>query len=357
MSANENSGNKNFEPTEARLARARTEGDVAQSREANAAAAYLGLYVAFLASGAIAAGIARQLYALLSHPDDYSIALLSDDDQSAALIVGIFVAGSAFLFTPGLGCLLSLISQQAFTFAPQKLTLKPSRISIISNAKQKFGPQGLGEFAKGAAKLTFVMAAFALFFIQGLAQWPAFARAPSVAILEIMKKESAVFLGLICLFSALVAAIDLPWQRSRHRKKLMMSFEELKRETKESEGDPAMKQSRRQRAKAIATNRMLLDVPTANVIIVNPTHYAVALKWDGPGGRAPICVAKGVDEMAAKIREIAEKAGVPLRSDPPTARAIYSFVEVGEEIRRSHYAAVAAALIFAEKLRRKRFSL
>jgi flagellar biosynthetic protein FlhB len=132
----------------------------------------------------------------------------------------------------------------------------------------------------------------------------------------------------------------------------MMTLEELRQESKESDGDPHMKHARRDRARAIATNRMLLDVPKATVVIVNPTHYAVALRWDGPRSGAPVCVAKGVDEMAARIRTLAAAAGVPIRHDPPAARALFGVVAVGEEVRREHFAAVAAAIHFAERMRR-----
>lgn len=352
MSAGDSNEDKSFDPTEARIAKARRDGDVAQSREANAAAAYLGFYVAFLASGAILATVLRPLSALLREPVAYSTVLLRVPEPSAALMIAVGGGAIAFLLMPALGAMLSLVAQRALAFAPSKLAPKLSRLAIVANAKQKFGPDGIAEFVKGALKLALIMAAFGILLARGLERWPSYAGAPSIAAPEMMQREVAVFLGLICLFSVLVAAIDLPWQFARHRKKLMMSVEDLKRESKESEGDPAMKQSRRQRAKALATNRMLLDVPTANVVIVNPTHFAVALKWAGPKSGAPTLVAKGADEMAAKIREIAERSGVPIRSDPPTARAIYSVVEVGREIRRSHYAAVAAAIIFAEKARR-----
>jgi flagellar biosynthetic protein FlhB len=113
-----------------------------------------------------------------------------------------------------------------------------------------------------------------------------------------------------------------------------------------------VKAQRRGRAEAIATNRMLLDVPKADVVIVNPTHVAVALKWSRAKGSAPACVAKGEGELALKIREVAATAGVPLHADPPTARALHATVAVGREIAPEHYRAVAAALRFAERMRR-----
>jgi flagellar biosynthetic protein FlhB len=110
---------------------------------------------------------------------------------------------------------------------------------------------------------------------------------------------------------------------------------------------------RRQRGHDIATNRMIADVATADVVIVNPTHYAVALKWSRATGGAPICVAKGVDDVAARMRAAAAKAGVPLHSDPPTARAVFATVDIGQQILPEHYRAVAAAIRFAERMRKR----
>ena len=131
-----------------------------------------------------------------------------------------------------------------------------------------------------------------------------------------------------------------------------MSRKELTDETKNSEGDPHMKQQRRQKGVSIAMNQMLADVPEADVIIVNPTHYAVALKWDRLSPGAPVCVAKGVDLVAARIRERATEAGVPIHSDPPTARALHATLEIGQQVPHDHYKAVAAAIRFADRIRK-----
>jgi len=156
-----------------------------------------------------------------------------------------------------------------------------------------------------------------------------------------------------CVIFSIIGLIDLLWQRYDHARKLRMSFQDMKDEHKSSEGDPHTKAQRRQRGQEIATNRMMLDVPKADVVIVNPTHYAVALKWDRRPGRAPECVAKGTDDIAARIREMAAEHGVPIHSDPPTARALFGSVEIGDEIEPKHYRAVAAAINFAEKIREK----
>jgi len=159
-------------------------------------------------------------------------------------------------------------------------------------------------------------------------------------------------LGIVLVIAISLGVLDFTWQRAEHMRKNRMSRKELTDETKNAEGDPHMKQQRRQKGVAIAMNQMLSDVPEADVIIVNPTHYAVALKWDRLNPGAPVCVAKGVDLVAARIREIANDAGVPIHSDPPTARALHATVDVGQEISRDHYKAVAAAIRFADRIRR-----
>jgi flagellar biosynthetic protein FlhB len=144
------------------------------------------------------------------------------------------------------------------------------------------------------------------------------------------------------------------WQRAQHLRRNRMSRQEMVDENKDQEGDPHVKMQRRQRGQEIATNRMLQDVAKADVVVVNPTHYAVALRWNRKGRGAPICVAKGFDEVAARIREKAALAGVPLHSDPATARAIHASVQIGQPILPDHYRAVAAAIRFAEAMRKRR---
>lgn len=178
------------------------------------------------------------------------------------------------------------------------------------------------------------------------------AEAPGIAV-TVMLDLLVGLLGQVFLVALVLGLADLAWQRLRHRRDQMMSRQEVTDEMKDSEGDPHIKQQRRQRGLSLAMNRMLADVPTASVVIVNPTHYAIALRWDPTGGRAPTCVAKGVDEMAARIREAATEAGVPIRSDPPTARALYASTAIGAEVARDDWRAVAAAIRFAEAMRRR----
>jgi len=152
----------------------------------------------------------------------------------------------------------------------------------------------------------------------------------------------AEFMILVFLIAAAIGVLDFLWQYAEHIRRNRMSRKDMTDEAKESEGDPHMKHQRRQKAVELAMNKMLAQVPEADVIIVNPEHYAVALKWSREPGAAPVCVAKGVDEIAARIREIAGESGIPLYRDPPLARALHAMVDIGQEILPQHYKAVAA---------------
>lgn len=355
MSGGADSGqDKSFDPTPSRIERARREGDVPLSREGNAAAAYLGLYLVIVAAaGSTAMGLVAVLPVFFHSPEVFFATPPGERSAAfAALGVKIAAAVAVFFAVPAACVAASIQLQQGFAFALTRLKPKLSRLSPIDNAKHKFGPAGLSEFLISAIKLLGIMALFAVFFWSRFVNLPGAALASPAGVVAAVHEMAALFIGVILVFSLAIGAVDIIRVRAQHKKRLMMSLEEIRQESKETDGDPHFKSKRRERSRAIAMNRMLLDVPKANVIIVNPTHYAVALRWDGPKSGAPTCVAKGVDELAAKIREIAAENGVPIRRDAPTARAIYGSVEVGEEIRREHFAAVAAAIHFAEAIRR-----
>jgi flagellar biosynthetic protein FlhB len=161
------------------------------------------------------------------------------------------------------------------------------------------------------------------------------------------------FLVLALLSTLVFGGLDYGWQYLQHRRRNRMSRQEMIDEHKESDGDPHMKGQRRQKGREIATNQMLQEVARADVIVVNPTHFAVALKWQRGDKTAPICLAKGVDDIAARIREKAAEQGIPIHRDPPTARALFATVEVGQPIRQEHFKAVAAAIRFAEAMRKR----
>lgn len=219
--------------------------------------------------------------------------------------------------------------------------------------KNKFGRQGLFEFFKSTTKLVIYSVILGFFLSAQIDRILGSIRLPPPLIIAELGRMVVGLASIVLLVALVLGGIDYLWQSAEHTRKNRMSRKEMTDEHKQAEGDPVMKQQRRQRAQELALNKMLADVPTADVVIVNPTHFSVALKWDRTAGAAPICVAKGVDEIAARIRELAHENAVPLHSDPPTARALHASVDIGQEITPDHYQAVAAAIRFAETVRQK----
>ena len=355
MSGGEDDSEKEFEPTEKRLQEAREKGEVPRSPELTTAAGYAGLLIAGVTFGPAALiKIGTVGTVLIDQPDRLAALFLGGATAPVGGLIGAVLTGAApFFALPAALVIGALIAQRAIIVTPDKLAPKLSRISPIATAKNKFGRSGLFEFAKSLVKLLLVSVILGGFLssrMRAILGTMALAPEQSVALLLRLLVE---FLFLVLLLSAVMGAVDYLWQRQEHLRKNRMSRKDLQDEAKQSEGDPHMKQARRQRGYEIAMNKMLADVPTADVVIVNPTHYAVALKWDRAGGRAPHCVAKGTDEIAARIREAAQGAGVPIHRDPPTARALHATVEIGQEIPRDHYRPVAAAIRFAEAMRKK----
>jgi flagellar biosynthetic protein FlhB len=305
MSEGGEDDDKQFEPSQKKLDDARKKGEIAKSNDLITAAAYAGFVLIATAIGA------------------------------NALI--------------GLG---EILMQRGLVFAPSKLAPKLSRISPISGAKNKFGRAGLFEFLKSTVKLIIYGTVLGIFLSSQMPRMVAAMYLDPALVVELGRLIVALMM-IVIVIAFILGTIDFLFQKAEHMRKHRMSRKEMMDETKQSEGDPMMKQQRRQRAYDIAMNQMLTDVPTADVIIVNPTHYAVALKWSRAPGAAPECVAKGVDDIAAKIRSIAIENSVPIHSDPPTARALHATVEIGQQIPMALYGPVAAAIRFAEALRKK----
>lgn len=356
MSSQDDDSDKSFDATPQKLQKAREKGEVVKSNDLSAVAAYAGLTVALLVVGRFSAvHLGSVLMVLIEQSPRLSPALVhgSAAGPLAGILNGVAVSAGALLVVPAVVVLLNLLAQRALVFAPSKLQPKLSRISIPANAKNKFGRGGLFEFSKSFVKLVIYGTCLALFLKANLSQILSAAASPPEASILLMMNLLFRFLFIVVAVALAIGVIDYLWQYAEHMRKNRMSRKELQDETKDSEGDPHVKQQRRQRAQEIASTQMLADVPKADVVIVNPTHYAVALKWSRNPGTAPACVAKGVDEIAATIRETAIEAGVPIHSDPPTARALHATVEIGQEIPEEFYRPVAAAIRFAEAMRKR----
>ena len=347
---------KTHDPTQHKLDEARKKGDIASSTDLTTAAAYGGFLLTGLAMGAQSIQqLSGNLMVFLDRPN--SLADLIFNGAATTPIGGLLGAVAlsllAWFLIPAGMALLSLIAQRGFVVAPDKLTPKASRINPLANAKNKYGPSGLFEFAKSFVKLLLYSIVLGIFLTYRLSDMAGALHGEPQIVGALMLQMVMEFMFVVLLISLAIGAIDFMWQKFDHQRKNRMSFQEIKDEHKQQEGDPHMKQQRRQRGMEIASEQMMKDVPDADVVIVNPTHYAVALKWSRLPGAAPICVAKGVDHVAHAIRDLAYENGVPVRHDPPTARALHATTGIGDEIDSAHYRAVAAAIRFSETMRRR----
>ena len=356
MSGSEDdSAEKEHDPSQKRLDDARAKGEVARSADLVTACGYGGLLLGSIALGSQSLQTLGAVGSVFLDQADRLAPLFAHGDAASflGLMSSILWALIPFFVLPGLASLAYLVVSKTLIFTPEKLAPKLSRISPIATAKQKFGRTGLFEFAKSFVKLVIISAVLILYLghrsddvIGTLYLAPAIS---TVLLLQLLIE----FLLIILVIATVTGTLDYMWQRAQHLRQNRMSRKDLIDESRDQDGDPHMKAQRRQRGYDIATNQMLADVAKADVILVNPTHYAVALKWNRAARRAPVCLAKGTDEIAARIREKAAEAGVPIHSDPPTARALHASIEIGQEIRPEHYRAVAASIRFAESMRKR----
>jgi flagellar biosynthetic protein FlhB len=236
--------------------------------------------------------------------------------------------------------------QTGFLWAPERIAPNPEKVSPLAGFKRLFGLDGLIHFFKSIAKVALVGVICWLSLKPKLAQLMGLnlidplAMGPFLA--DVLKNLCFSVIGVM----GVSAIADWMLQRQRFRQRMRMSREEIKEDLRQSEGDPHVKARQRQLRIQRAKRRIMQNVPTATVVITNPTHFAVALRYDVNEAPAPICVAKGVDSLALRIRQMAEKHNVPVIEDPPLARALYAAVDMDKVIPAQHYEAVAKIIGF-----------
>lgn len=328
-------------PTPRRLERAREEGQVPLSREAVACATlFAATLAAALALPPLGLDLLRAMRGLLAAPEGGASAALTL--LRAAVLALLPVLGAT-----AVAAVLATLAQTGGLVRGKALAPDPARLNPLAALKRLLGPQGLVELLRTLAKLGVVAAS--LWQAVDLPALRAALHLPPGALLgEVGRGALRLLVACLAAF-ALIAAADLLWVRWRHHRGLRMSREEMREETRESEGDPHIKARLRQIRQTRARRRMLAAVPKATVVITNPTHYAVALVYDQGSAAAPRLVAKGVDEMAARIRAVAQEHGVPLVANPPLARALYR-LEPDTEIPPEHWQAVAEILAYVWRL-------
>jgi flagellar biosynthetic protein FlhB len=353
--ADESDLDKTEAATPRRLEKAREEGQVARSRElASFALLAAGFYGAWLLAGPSGAHLQTMLRGAFTF--DRATAFDTNRMLSAAGSASVegLTALLPILALTGLAALLAPMALGGWLISQKTFELKFDRLNPISGLGRIFSIQGPIQLGMSVAK-TIVVGG-----IGGVAIWRSkdellgLATQPLGVALPDALHLVAVCCGTTVAGMLVVAALDVPYQIWQYNKKLRMTKEEVKREHRENEGDPHVKGRIRQQQRAIARRRMMAAVPKADVVVTNPTHFAVALQYTDGEMRAPKVVAKGVNLVAARIRELAAEHNVPLLEAPPLARALYHNVELEREIPGSLYSAVAEVLAWVYQLKRFR---
>ncbi len=348
----DDSGDKTEEPTAKRLADSRKKGQIPRSKELNTFVALMTAAVMLLfVGGSIGNGLGKIMQQQFSLPREVLF-----DPASLVIYFEKVMLDGLFLIIPLvipllITALLTPIMMGGWNFSTETMSPKFSKMNPIAGLKKMVGTQGLVELLKSIIKIALVFFVAGSLFKMYLDQFLAL----NTVSLEsgIAKGFDLIGMGFLILSSTLIVivAIDVPYQLWSTKKKLMMSKQEVKDESKQQEGNPEIKGQIRRKQMEMVQQRMMEEVPKADVIVTNPTHFAIALKYESSGSGAPILVAKGVDLIAAQIRNAAIGADVPLVAAPPLARALFYSTELNEEIPKGLFLAVAQILAYVFQLK------
>jgi flagellar biosynthesis protein FlhB len=347
MSDTNDATSRTEEPTPRKLQQARERGEVVKTPDlASLASLSAVAAVVALGGGWLSRNLTETMTPFLANPDSMSFEGHGGVQiMRLALMAAAPVLGAVLLAACAAGIAGNLI-QTGFMFSPERLSFDFHKVSPAAGFKRIFGIDGFVQFLKSLLKVS----------LTGILAW--WVLNPHITELEnLVGMDPGAVLAFsadilrrlvfaVAAFLLAVAGADWFWQRQRFMQRMRMTKEELKEDFRQSEGDPHIKARQKQLRNERARRRMMAAVPKATVVVMNPTHYAVALKYDASETPAPLCVAKGLDTLALKIREVAEAHGVPVIEDPPLARALYAAVEVDDMIPTAHYEAVAKVIGF-----------
>lgn len=348
----EDLGEKTEDPTPHRREEARGEGNVARSTDLSAGIMAVGGVLLLGLVGPWMWAVMKELMrTMLGSGFSADVTRVGDLGQlwMVGLAAAARVAGPLTLGLAALAVVAGVI-QVGFLLTLKPIQPQASRLSPLKGLQQLFSLRSTVRFGMSLGKVAVVA---------GVATWSIYADFPKV--MSLIRLEAAPMLAaaawLVWLLALKVAAvllllglIDYAYQRWQHEEDLKMTKQQVKDEQKRMEGDPETKQRRQEVAKQLQMQRVSADVPQADVVVTNPTHFAVALRYEGQEMNAPKVIAKGADHVAARIRQVAAAHGVPMVERPPLARALYGQVEVGQEVPQEHYAAVAEILAYVYRL-------
>ncbi|BBA34339.1 flagellar biosynthetic protein FlhB [Methylocaldum marinum] len=343
------------DPTSKRLIDARKKGRIPRSRELNTLVVLLTGSVAIFVFGG---SIAQVLWQIMDNDFRLSRRDLFDPMAPIAhLGRDLLAAGQVLLPILGLAVLAALAAPAAlggWNFSAENLAPKPEKLNPMKGLGRMVSVQALAELVKSILKFLLIGFVSAALLMSHFDDLIALGRQPLLPAANRTVQLIMTFVFWLCASLGLIAVIDVPFQLWNHKRQLKMTRQEVKDEMRDMEGKPEVKSRIRSLQMALAQRRMMDEVPKADVIVTNPTHYAVALKYDQASMRAPRVVAKGADLVAAQIRSLAVGAGVPLLSAPPLARALYASTELGREIPAGLYFAVAQVLAYVYQIKAAR---
>ncbi|WP_246939892.1 flagellar biosynthesis protein FlhB [Bacillus pinisoli] len=347
-------GEKTEKATPKKRQESRKKGQVAKSQDVNAAILLLFVFLFFWFSGGMM--LERMLNLFRKTFEDFMLLELSEETTFSLLFT--LLPEIAFIILPVMlvaliGGVMATYMQIGFLFAPEAIKFKLEKLDPIKGAKNIFSMRALVELLKSSLKITFVgLVTFTVLWFD----WDGIMRLSQVSI-----EEALVFLSMLVLKMGFAATImllflsvfDYIYQKFDFEKNIRMSKQDIKDEYKNVEGDPQIKSKIKQKQREMAMQRMMQEVPKADVIITNPTHYAIALKYDETKMDAPYVVASGVDYIALKIRSIAENHEIPTIENRPLARALYEQTEIGDAVPEEFFKAVAEILAYIYRLKQK----
>jgi flagellar biosynthetic protein FlhB len=355
MAEEQDKSEKTEDATPRKLEQARDQGDVVYSAEVSGALSVL--VVALLAAaviGPMAAELSRQLVGYLAGAHAYTVDSGSMRRLMADLVMLIVVTCALVAGALAMGGLASRYLQDKPTFTAKRLQPSLEKIDPIKGFGRVFGKAALANFLKAVAKVVVVGAALVW------ALWPSNAELETVAFLDLLallalaQERAVALLFALAIAAAVIGAVDYVFSRQSYMERQKMSRRDLKDEMRQSEGDPMVRMRLRQIRMEKARGRMMQAMAQATVVVTNPTHYAVALRYVEGETPAPVCLAKGVDDVALRIREKAEELDIPLVENPPLARALFATAELERPIPREHYEAVAKVIGFVLGLAQRR---
>lgn len=352
MSDSQDDSQKTEEPTARKLSQAREKGQITQSKEVSNFASLAGM--TFVVA-AIAPFMALYLYRSLAGVIEHA-AVVRIDAASTGEILFDLTVDALIALSPALALFMVLglaagLGQSGFLLTTEPIMPKLEKISPLAGVKRLLSLKSLVEFVKGILKLS-IVAAIAYSLVS-----PELDRAEELLamdVIDVLREIQTLIVRLmigVLVFMFVVAASDYVYQRFEYMKQMRMSRQEIRDEHKQSEGDPQVKARLRQIRVDRARRRMMAAVPKADVVVTNPTHFAVALQYDTKVMAAPTVVAKGADAVAFRIREVAEANGVPIVENPPLARALFAAVEIDQQIPETHYKAVAQVISYVYRLK------